>query len=40
MIKKMVFILLISFSLFSCTSTLNEINEKAKGDGIPYVPGI
>ena len=23
----------------ACT-TLNEINEKAKGDGVPYIPGI
>ena len=21
-------------------STFNEINEKAKGDGVPYIPGI
>ena len=21
-------------------STLTEINEKAKGDGVPYIPGI
>jgi len=39
MIKKIIFILLISFSLSSCVS-LKEINERAKGDGIPYVPGI
>jgi|TARA_B110000495_G_scaffold199329_1_gene212584 hypothetical protein len=39
MIKKIIFILLVSFSLSNCAS-LNELNEKAKGDGIPYVPGI
>ena len=39
MIKKIIFIFLISFPLNNCTS-LNEINERAKGDGIPYVPGI
>tara|TARA_B110000495_G_C22595110_1_gene356374 strand:- start:85 stop:204 length:120 start_codon:yes stop_codon:yes gene_type:complete len=39
MLKKIIFILLISFSISNCVS-LNEINEKAKGDGIPYVPGI
>jgi len=30
---------LLSVPLTSC-STFNEINEKAKGDGIPYIPGI
>ena len=39
MIKKLFVILLLSFSLANC-STLNEWNEKAKGDGVPYIPGI
>ena len=36
-------LLLISFLLVSpitACSSLNEINEKAKGDGVPYIPGI
>ena len=39
MIKKILIILLFSMSLANC-STLNELNEKAKGDGVPYIPGI
>jgi len=39
MIKKIIFIILISFPLTNC-STLSEMNEKAKGDGVPYIPGI
>ena len=39
MIKKILFIVIISLSLSNC-STLSEINEKAKGDGVPYIPGI
>lgn len=30
---------MISLPLSNC-STLSEINEKAKGDGVPYIPGI
>ena len=39
MIKKLFVILLLSLPLANC-STLNELNEKAKGDGVPYIPGI
>jgi len=39
MIKKLFVILLLSLPLANC-STLNEWNEKAKGDGVPYIPGI
>jgi hypothetical protein len=39
MFKKIIFLILITFSSFSCT-TLSEMNEKAKGDGVPYIPGI
>ena len=39
MIKKILIILLLSFPLANC-STLSEFNEKAKGDGVPYIPGI
>ncbi len=39
MIRKIFIIILLSLSLANC-STLNELNEKAKGDGVPYIPGI
>ena len=39
MIKKILFIIIVSLPLSNC-STLSEINEKAKGDGVPYIPGI
>ena len=39
MINKILIILLLSFSLVNCFS-LSELNEKAKGDGVPYIPGI
>jgi len=39
MIKKIFIIFIISFSLSNCSS-LSELNEKAKGDGIPYIPGF
>ena len=38
--KKLILIMfLINVPLTAC-STLSEINEKAKGDGVPYIPGI
>ena len=39
MLKKIILLIVISLSLSSC-ATLNEFNEKAKGDGVPYIPGI
>ena len=39
MIKKIIILLLLSISLANC-SDLKELNEKAKGDGVPYIPGI
>ena len=39
MFKKIIFLILITLPLFNCT-TLSEMNEKAKGDGVPYIPGI
>ena len=40
MIKKIILLcFLFVFPITSC-SNLSEINEKAKGDGIPYIPGI
>ena len=32
-------ILALAFTLSSC-STLSEMNERIKGDGVPYIPGI
>jgi len=39
MIKKIILLFFLFFSIAACSS-LSEINEKAKGDGIPYIPGI
>ena len=40
MIKKTIIILFLAFSPITACSTLSEINERAKGDGIPYIPGV
>ena len=40
MIKKIIIILFLVFSPITACSTLSEINERAKGDGVPYIPGI
>ena len=40
MIKKILIILFLFFSPISACSTLSEVNERVKGDGIPYIPGI
>ena len=40
MIKKFIFLFFICVSPITACSTLSEINEKAKGDGVPYIPGI
>ena len=38
--KKLILIcFLVIFPLTAC-STISEINEKVKGDGVPYIPGI
>ena len=39
MIKKLLLLLFLALPHTSC-STLSEINEKLKGDGTPYIPGI
>ena len=39
MIKKIIIIIILSLPLANC-STLSEWNEKAKGDGVPYIPGV
>ena len=38
--KKILLILFLLISPITACSTLSEINEKAKGDGVPYIPGI
>ena len=38
--KKLLIILFLFFAPITACSTLSEINEKAKGDGVPYIPGI
>ena len=38
--KKLLLILFLLVSPVTACSSLNEINEKAKGDGVPYIPGI
>tara|TARA_B100001245_G_C22685387_1_gene334750 strand:- start:102 stop:245 length:144 start_codon:yes stop_codon:yes gene_type:complete len=47
MLKKLIFIIFLAFTLSSCASvqekledSLKELNEKIKGDGTPYIPGI
>ena len=37
--KKIIIIITMVFALGSC-STVSEINERVKGDGVPYIPGI
>ena len=37
--KTIILLFLLVFQITACT-TMNEINEKAKGDGVPYIPGI
>ena len=37
--KLLLIFFLLTAPITACT-TLNEINEKAKGDGVPYIPGI
>ena len=38
--KKLIIILFLVISPLTACSTISEINEKAKGDGVPYIPGI
>ena len=38
--KKFIIIVFLLISPITACSTLSEINEKAKGDGVPYIPGI
>ena len=38
--KKLILILFLVIAPLTSCSTLSEFNEKAKGDGVPYIPGI
>ncbi|SVA26082.1 uncharacterized protein METZ01_LOCUS78936 [marine metagenome] len=40
MIKKIILLCFLFVLPIAACSTLSEINEKAKGDGVPYIPGI
>ncbi len=40
MIKKTLIILFLVFSPITACSTIGELNERVKGDGVPYIPGI
>ena len=40
MINKTLIILFLVFSPITACSTLSELNERVKGDGVPYIPGI
>ena len=40
MIKKTLIVLFLVFGPITACSTLSEINERVKGDGVPYIPGI
>ena len=38
--RKLLLLFFLLFSPLTACATLSEINEKAKGDGVPYIPGI
>ncbi len=40
MFKKVIIILFLVISPITACSTLSEVNERVKGDGVPYIPGI
>ena len=40
MIKKILIVLFLAFSPITACSSLSELNERVKGDGVPYIPGI
>ena len=40
MIKRILIITFLVISPLTACSTLSEINERVKGDGVPYIPGI
>ena len=38
--KKLIIILFLLIAPITACSSISELNEKAKGDGVPYIPGI
>ena len=40
MIKKTLIILFLVLSPITACSSFSELNERVKGDGVPYIPGI
>ena len=40
MIKKILILFFLTLSPITACSTLSEVNEKVKGDGVPYIPGV
>ena len=40
MFKKFIIIFFLILIPITGCSTLSEVNERVKGDGIPYIPGI
>ena len=43
MFKKIILLIFLTITLSSCSSLqekIGELNEKLKGDGTPYIPGI
>jgi len=38
--KKILILIFLLFVPITGCSTFSEFNEKAKGDGVPYIPGI
>jgi len=39
MFKKIILLIFLVLPLTNC-SNLSELNERVKGDGVPYIPGI
>ncbi len=40
MIIKIIIILFLFVTPITACSSVSEINERVKGDGVPYIPGI
>ena len=40
MLKKILVIFFLLFIPLTACSTFSELNERVKGDGVPYIPGI
>tara|TARA_B100001142_G_scaffold280132_1_gene291179 strand:+ start:68 stop:187 length:120 start_codon:yes stop_codon:yes gene_type:complete len=38
--RKLILIFFLLAAPLTACSTITEINEKAKGDGVPYIPGV